>query len=856
MQSIERALMAMETAMGISLPHYALMQRLRESVEGNRLQLSGDLLGAFNVLGEIVGGVVNVFVEIENPTIEFIEGQPGLVGDPGREIESGVRVATPENTKTRITGEVTYLGLDRVLLTAEFFLFKGVPHAILKFEPLPELANQVPSWGIGNVFPDIPIVRAMRFTAPAIILSSSDQAYDPRLDAAINRGFNFYGNVEVENSGDRTWELVGGLLHVRQLAVHAALTVDESLPKYVLEGSVRTNTDLIQGENFQISFSRSDVGLEISGAPPEAQLGIAQDIVVTLREKGQLTRLVFTGGVRTEAESLTSFFTLNGTGRSPEGELTGEIQNTDEWVNPFGIPGIIIRQLSLQLGLTYSSPWIDNIGLHGNLRLGDIDGSISILVDSNDPDEFVLAGSTDRLTFLQLMSAMTAPTFVAYNALPAEVRQPLETVVNAQMEDVKVNIVPVPTQIGQVLFREPGVTLQGRMTVWGWGADAFVNVDYFDGLTVRAVMDAIDLGAGILQIRGTQGEINPQLRLRLGPSVNSELFISGLVSVLGITQELRIEATTAGLRFNIAGRLFNRFEAALVVTTPGIGDRRNFQVAATMQNDLLRFLKDDVSREIQQVARNASNSINTAQQEVDRAQQEVNRLSDRIRRRRQTVEQERATANQRIQQLERDVTNARNSLNSLNSRIQNLQREINRLSRQQRCTDIPLIGRQCIPDPEALAQAARLGTELAGLQAGLPAAQATLSRFEASLQAARNGVSQIPIDADPEIVSLNASLSLANTGLNRAREILQTTTRSLGAIAQINTFISQQGLNSLLDVRSAQFNANLDVAASGQVAIALEMVYMNQPRRLNLAFNFNAPQESARALAQLLLPRG
>ena len=232
MQMIERALMAMETAMEISLPHYALMQRLRDNVQDNRLQLSGDILGGFNVLGEIVGNVLNVFVEIQNPTIQFIEGQPGLVGDPGREIQNGDRVAIPENTKVRITGEVTYLGLDRVLITAEFFLKSGVPNAILKFEP--DQANQLPSWGIGNVFPDIPIVRAMRFTAPAIILSSSDGAYDPRLDAGINRGFNFYGNVEVENSGDRTWELVGGLLQVRQLAVHAALTENESLPKYVL----------------------------------------------------------------------------------------------------------------------------------------------------------------------------------------------------------------------------------------------------------------------------------------------------------------------------------------------------------------------------------------------------------------------------------------------------------------------------------------------------------------------------------------------------------------------------------------------------------------------------------------------
>ncbi|MEM8810434.1 MAG: hypothetical protein AAGF01_30855, partial [Cyanobacteria bacterium P01_G01_bin.38] len=693
-------------------------------------------------------------------------------------------------------------------------------------------------------------------------LTTTDAAYDPALDANVNTGLNFYGTFLTQDTGDRTLDFIGGILRTRALALHASARTSDTDPtndKYVLEGAVQQENTLLEGNNFAIRNTRSDVAIELSGFPPEPTVGISTDVVVTLDEgilsdSDMETRLVFTGGIRAQVESLTGFFTLNGTGRSPEGALSGEIQNTSEWVNPFGIPGITLRQLSLQLGLTYNSPWIDNIGIHGNLRLGAIDGSASILVDINDPDQFVLAGSTDRITLLQIMSAMSNTTFIAYNALPEDLRRPLENVVDVAMEEVQLNIVPVPTSIGGVQFREAGVTFQGRLNAWGWNASAFLNVDNFDGLTVRADMDPIDFGADLLQIRGVNGDDHAQLRLRLGPTVDSELFVSSQVSLLGIGQEVLIQANTDGLEFSITGRLFDQFEASLAVTTPGVTRTSDFQIAATMQNDLLRYLKEEATQDIQAAAQSATEQINAAQQSTNRAQQEVNSLNDRIRRRRDAINRERSAANRRVQSAQQSVNQAQNRVNGLRRDISNRQAEINRQRNRQSCVNLgPFGGRRCVPHPEAAVRITALGAEIGGLQTALATAQTTLRAAQGTLRVARQGLNRTPINADPELLSLNAALATANAGLTTARGTLTATRQSVGVLPTVSQFISEQGLERLIDVRSAQFSASLDVAAGGEMAMAIDVVYMDQRYDLSLMFNFNSPLASAEAFAEMLL---
>jgi len=528
------------------VPQYDLMLSLQQQVKNNQLTFTRDLLGDFGKIADVVGQFIDVMVTVRNPNIEFVTGQPGMVGAPGMETTStddiDTALATPEDHALKISGDVTlYNTISATLQYADFFHYKGKPQCSFKFL----LGDTL---GVGDLFPGVPLIQALTLAGPTLIACTAGTLYDPGLDSGINEGFNFFGNLKIADSDDDAIKFIGDLLQVKELAMHAAVDTSGSTPAYIIEAAVQRDITLVNGSNFQLRFTRSDISLEVKGKPPEPSITLSNDLVVTLKENGETTHLVFTGGVKIEPESITGMFTMNGTGRSPEGALSGQVQNTGEWKEPFGIPGIIIRQMAVQMGCTYVFPWIDNIGVHGNLKIGDIDGSISVLVDTNDPDQFVLAGSSDRITLLQIMSAMSPVTFAAYQAVPASLRKTLNNVIDVALEDVKISIVPSACSIGGVHFRDEGITLAGKLVAWGWQAGAFINVDTFDGITVRADMDPINI-ANVLKITGAQGDPAPLLRMQVSPHSTPYLYVSAKISLLALTEELKIEADSSGLSF-------------------------------------------------------------------------------------------------------------------------------------------------------------------------------------------------------------------------------------------------------------------------------------------------------------------
>lgn len=546
-----------------SMPQYDLYTRLLGAVSDGQLTMNAELLGPdYAVVGQVANSLLDVFVPIRNVNIEFAKGQPGMVGAPGAEVKSTPdqdgNLATPEDHAVKVSGDVNILGTTGAKLQyADFFQYKGKAHAAVKFV----FANPL---GIGTFLPGVPLIGGLQLSGPTIIVATASTLYDPTLDSGINEGFNFFGNLLIAESNDEALRFIGGMFGVQELAVHAAVDTSKTTPEYILEAAVQRDIPIVDGADFKLRFTRSDIGIAIKGKPPEPSVAMSNDLVVTLRAGDEDTHLVFTGGVKLEPESITAMFTMNGTGRSPEGALSGSVHNTGEWREPFGIPGVVIRQMAAQLGFTYAPPWIDNVGVHGNLRIGDVDGSISVLVDSNDADNFVLAGSVERITMLEMMSAVSPKTFLAYQAVPGDLRSTFDEIVAVAVENAKVSIVPSATSIGGVHFRDEGFTVMGTLVAWGWRASLFVNADPFDGLSVRGDMDPLDI-LGILKVTGAAGQPAPRLRLKLSPSAAPELHISGKVALLGLEQEVLIEAKQSGLQF-----AFNQDVPGILTTALGV----------------------------------------------------------------------------------------------------------------------------------------------------------------------------------------------------------------------------------------------------------------------------------------------
>ena len=574
------------------MPQFDLYERLKAAIDPNgHLVLSPELLGDYSFLLDTLHDLLDMYVRVENAQIKFVKGEPGMLGTPGREIDgdpkTSRKLATPTDHAVQLMGDFRlFSGLDLRLYPASFYHYKGLPHCsftLMKPGDDPAKLDEAGDIGLNTIFPDVPIINGMYLSGAKFIACTSNTVYDPVLDSGINTGLNFFGNVKFKDSKSKEFQFIGDLFGIKEIALHGAADFspffnkyysvslgsdkeqDETkkkedarkksednkkkasafMPEFILEVALqRQNLVLIDTDVIKLEFTRSDLGVKIAGKPPEPSVAVSSDMVLTLQD----TPLIFTGGIKLEPESVTGFFTMNGTGRAADGKLSGENQNV-EWKDPLGIPGITVRQLGAQLGFTYAGTGLDNLGLHGNMKIGDVDGSVSILLDANDPDQFVLAGATERITMLEIMSAMTPVTFVAFQALPSSVKRTLNKIVKVHLENVKVNIVPSVTSIGNIHFRDEGVTVQGRLDVWGWESSIFINVDTFDGLTVRGDMDPINV-LDVFKISGARGETSPSLSVKISPS-EQHARVSARVELLMLSTEVFMEAKDGRLEFSL-----------------------------------------------------------------------------------------------------------------------------------------------------------------------------------------------------------------------------------------------------------------------------------------------------------------
>ena len=484
---------------------------------------------------------------------------PGVSGEDGvpfnNDPKTDVSLATVQSTAVKISGSATLLTRLQVQLKyAEFAQLNGKPYGVFKFV----INNPI---GIAAFLPNVPLLDAMEIASPVIVLSSSGDIKDGPLNAGLVQGFNFFGKFNVGESGSKQFRFIGGLLGIPAIHLQGAVDLSGVTPAYLVQASIPIEKYIIDGANFKMRMARVSFGVTIKGQPLEPALVLSNEMIITLKKGDEVTNLVFTGGLKLESESVTGAFTMQAENEEPYSSLSGTVVSKGEWKEPFGIPGITIRELALQAGLTYAAPWIDNVGVHGNLKIGDIDGSISVLVDANDPDQFVLAGATEHITIFQVMSCMCVPTFVAYQAIPASVKKVMDKFVNLSLENVKINIAPTAASIGAIDFEE-GITIKGKLNAWGWNASVSLNVDYTEGLNVEGRMDNVRL-ANVLQITGAQQDPCPMLKLKLSPKEIPDLLVTGNVNLLGLSQELQIKGNENGFTFYFNRSLPTILEAKL-----------------------------------------------------------------------------------------------------------------------------------------------------------------------------------------------------------------------------------------------------------------------------------------------------
>ncbi|MGB0931533.1 MAG: RICIN domain-containing protein [Chitinophagales bacterium] len=492
--------------------------------------------------------------------------------------------------------------------------------------PAANMANPVPT-KLSDHGVDVPL-GDVEVYGPTIVVTNASTLYDKSFDSGINEGFNFFGNVYLSKPGKNNTDnevllALGKLMDADEMAVHFAVDNSEATKKALLELGFTSqraiyplSDDYVDGADnkvkwrdtnhkFTAKIVRSDLTFEKQAT--SITLGGGTDFQIAIKDltTDEKTVLIFTGGLTTDFKSLTGSLTLNGTGRSTTGELSGATHNTSEWKEPFGIPGLTVRQAAFQIGVNPSG--IDNIGVMGNLKLDNVDGSFAALADVTNPDQFVGAGSILDISLLQLASGMfMGPAgMVAYQkAIPGSIRQGAEEVLNARLKDFNFSVVPVATSIGGIHFRQEGIVGHGVLDLWGWQSYGELQFDYKDGLKMQAYMDDVEWnvkGVKVFQLQRSQRDagkstmdkvyydtgvktfrtktINlgnrPYFKFELGipqPS-GGDVKLMGKASaniyLLGLTADTYMDLTNEGLKFNLDMNAFNALKGGLAVT---VGD--------------------------------------------------------------------------------------------------------------------------------------------------------------------------------------------------------------------------------------------------------------------------------------------
>lgn len=420
---------------------------------------------------------------------------------------------------------------------------------------------------------------------------------------------------------------------------------------------------------------------------------------------------------------------------------------------------------------------------------------------------------------------------------------------------------------GDVQISDRRFQCQGTLDLYGLGGSVMLAIDRDQGADLRGDLNAINLG--VFKLTGAGGRPKPSVAIQIRPNQVPTMALSGAVQLLGIQSETQVNVSDRGFQFTTTGNLFNKFSCSLTASGTRLNNTASFRVAATLQNDLRQFLKTEATKVIQQAVGEAQSRISAQQRQVDDAQTQVNSLNQQIVTQRAIVSNERAAANRAIDNARQAVTNEQTKVNNLANTIQQKEAERDRLAKDQSCTTIrvwvptpswrkPWAGRwknrtTCVPNPVSIAKAGALQGEITGLYTQLGTEKAGLAAAQAFLTQLVKGAINTPIDLDPRVSGLIVSRDTAIGVLNGYKQTLEATKRGLGAVGVASEFITRRGLDALLMVNAASFEADLNTASGGVVTMAISLTYQDKPTNLSMTFNFNDPVGSAKALGQRLL---
>ncbi|KAL1733935.1 hypothetical protein EV714DRAFT_245753 [Schizophyllum commune] len=323
-------------------------------------------------------------------------------------------------------------------------------------------------------------------------------------------------------------------------------------------------------------------------------------------------------------ESLSFALSL---GLRPEGaNAAAEMQGW--WVNPLGLGKDVAvgPEVVLSIGilfaqfLTTGTP--SEFAVGGGLKIGSKAASVLMQI-AEDPSRELLKGHADELGVLDLITFANAVTGLS-------IPKPPEF---AYFKFVDLYISPFGTTIGTRVYPQ-GFSFEASMYIFGKRASAMCAI--LDNIvTVKGELDSFALGP--LAVRGMRNA-SPSVDITIGAR-EQRIFIDGAITFFDAGAAVHVDVQVMPkpifqffTELHFTDLLVFKLEAQLKgALTFGSLDSADFEFMADFEQNILRYVRDEIDKQFALYQSSAAAGIKQAQDELDSTKRQLDRniaLSD------------------------------------------------------------------------------------------------------------------------------------------------------------------------------------------------------------------------------------
>jgi len=250
--------------------------------------------------------------------------------------------------------------------------------------------------------------------------------------------------------------------------------------------------------------------------------------------------------------------------------VSGTLQG--KWKNPFGIPGLAVSDVAIEVSQPYAPLPPIGFGITGAIAIGDFLARAAVKIG---PTEIILLAEVSEWPLFCLPALLKA---VGLDLGPLDVLKAIDI----SLHDVKFKFAPAGGQIGTIYF-DPGISASGKLilnipSIIKAKLEAGFNLDWMSGFKLYAMMPKFNIGPLRITGKGKDrkwgtADDGPIFSITLS-LLQQRIFISALAELCGSSAEIEIDIGLLHLRFKMIMKLLGLLDAHIAAETY----RRGFRI--------------------------------------------------------------------------------------------------------------------------------------------------------------------------------------------------------------------------------------------------------------------------------------